>query len=163
MDARVTITVGISDCKISSDPADVIVTYSLGSCIGLVLYDPEARVGGMVHCMLPLSKIDPNKARLKPAMFMDTGVPFLLEGLLRKGAQKKRLIAKAAGAARLLDDQNTFRIGERNHTVLRKLLWKNNILIAAEDVGGSIARTMYLHMGDGRVCIRSGGKERELV
>ncbi len=68
------ITVDISDMKIAQNREDVIVTYSLGSCVGLTLYDPVAGIGGMIHCMLPLSKIDPEKARIKPYMFVDTGV-----------------------------------------------------------------------------------------
>lgn len=155
-------TVGISEMKTSNNPEDVIVTYSLGSCIGLTLYDPVACVGGMIHCMLPLSKIDPDKAKATPCMFTDTGVPLLIQTLLDMGAQMRRLVAKAAGSAQLLDEKGTFKIGERNYIVMRKILWKNNILIAAEDTGGTIARTLYLHMGDGRVVVKSQGREHEL-
>jgi len=148
--------------KVSDRPDDVLVTYSLGSCIGLALFDPVACVGGMIHCMLPLSRIDPTKARANPHMFTDTGVPALVQALFDRGAERKRLVAKAAGAASLLDEKGMFKIGERNYTVLRKVLWKNNILIANEDVGGTIARTMYLHMADGRTVIKSKGKEWDL-
>lgn len=156
-------TVGISEMKISTRPDDVLVTYSLGSCVGLALFDPVAGIGGMIHCMLPLSKIDPAKAQANPQMFTDTGVPALIQGMLNLGAQMRHMVAKVAGAASLLDEQGTFKIGERNYIVLRKLLWKNNILIAAEDTGGSIARTMYLYMDTGRVMLRSRGVEKELV
>ena len=156
------ITVGISDMKVSKNPDDVIVTYSLGSCVGLTVYDAKARVGGMVHCMLPLSKIDPNKAQNNPFMFTDTGVPALLTALYDLGAEKKHLVAKVAGAANLLDEHGTFRIGERNFIVLRKVLWKNNILIAAEDTGGSVARTLSLNLGDGRVQVKSKGQTYDL-
>lgn len=149
--------------KVSRNPEDVLITYSLGSCVGLALYDPAIRVGGLIHCMLPLSKIDPARAERQPYMFTDTGVPMLIQELLNMGAQKSRLVAKVAGAARLLDDSNTFRIGDRNKVVLRKVLWKNNILIAAEETGGSDARTMTLFLNDGRSTIRSKGKEHELA
>lgn len=155
-------TVGISDMRVSKRPDDVLVTYSLGSCVGLSLHDPVAGVGGIIHCMLPLSKIDPVKAQANPCMFADTGIPALIQALFDLGAERKNLVAKVAGAASLLDDKGLFRIGERNHTVLRKVLWKNSILIAAEDVGGTQARTMYLFMGTGRTVIRSGGRENEL-
>lgn len=158
-----TYTIGISEMKVSNQPDDVLVTYSLGSCVGLTLYDPVVRVGGMIHCMLPLSKIDPAKAALNPCMFTDTGVPALMTAMLQMGAQKQRLVARVAGAARLLDDQNTFKIGERNYIVLRKILWKNNILIAAEDTGGNKARTLYLHLDTGRTMVKSQGQEVELV
>ncbi len=158
-----TYTIGISEMKVSDRPEDVLVTYSLGSCVGLTLYDPVARIGGMIHCMLPLSKIDPAKAASNPCMFTDTGVPALMTALLQMGAQKQRLVARVAGAARLLDDQNTFKIGERNYIVLRKILWKNNVLIAAEDTGGNKARTLYLYLDTGRTMVKSQGQEVELV
>jgi len=148
--------------KVSNNPEDVLVTFSLGSCVGLVLYDPVLKVGGMIHCMLPLSKIDPQKAQTNPCMFTDTGIPTLIQAVLNLGANKKRLVAKVAGAASPLDDKGMFKIGERNYTVLRKVLWKNDILIAAEDVGGTVARTLYLFLDSGRTVVRSGGTEREL-
>ncbi len=155
-------TVDISDMKIARKPEDVIVTYSLGSCVGLTLYDPIAGLGGMIHCMLPLSKIDPEKARIKPYMFVDTGVAAMLGELYALGAQRQNLIAKVAGAGSPLGREETFRIGQRNYTILRKFLWKNNILIEKEDVGGSKARTLYLYMADGKTTVKSEGKEVEL-
>lgn len=148
--------------KISCSPTDILVTYSLGSCVGLTLYDPVAGVGGMIHCMLPLSKIDPEKASRKPYMFVDTGVAAMLGDLYARGAQRQNIIAKVAGAGSPLGREETFRIGQRNYTILRKFLWKNNILIDKEDVGGSKARTLYLYMEDGRTTVKSEGKEVEL-
>ena len=159
---RQTITVDISDMKVSKSADDVIVTYSLGSCVGLTLFDPIAKVGGMIHCMLPMSKIDPEKARIKPYMFVDTGVAALLGELYAMGAQRQNLVAKVAGAGSPLGREETFRIGQRNYTILRKFLWKNNILIDKENVGGSKARTLYLYMGDGRTTVKSEGMEVEL-
>ncbi len=156
-------TVGISEMKVTRNPDDVLVTYSLGSCIGVALYDAHMRVGGLIHCMLPLSKIDPVRAKESPCMFTDTGIPHMLQTLLDMGADKRRIVAKVAGASQLLDSNNTFRIGERNKVVLRKLLWKNNILIAAEDTGGTIARTMFLDVSTGVTMIKAGGKRYELV
>jgi len=158
----VLITVNISDMKVSSNPEDVLVTYSLGSCVGVTLYDPLQKIGGLIHCMLPLSKVDPERAKEVPYMFVDTGLPLMLQTLINMGANKSRIVAKIAGGAVLLDDNGMFRIGERNHIVVRKLLWKNNILISSEDVGGTIARTVYLQINDGKTIIKSAGKEYEL-
>jgi len=155
-------TIGISEMKVSSRPEDILVTYSLGSCIGVSLYDPAIQVGGLIHCMLPLSKIDPPKAEANPCMFTDTGVALLLQAVFDMGAERKRLVAKVAGAASFLDEKEMFRIGERNYTVLRKILWKNDILIAAEDIGGTISRTMYLYIAGGQTVVKSGGREVEL-
>ena len=155
-------TIGISEMKVASEPDDTLITYSLGSCVGLSLFDPVTSIGGLIHCMLPLSKIDKDRAARSPYMFVDTGVPLLIREMLSKGAAKKRLVAKVAGAAQLMDSNNVFRIGERNKVVLRKLLWKNNILIAAEETGGNIPRTMTLYLADGRTTLRNAGQEREL-
>jgi chemotaxis protein CheD len=155
-------TIDISDMKISTSADDVLVTYSLGSCVGVVIYDPVAKVGGMIHCMLPLSKIDPEKARMKPNMFVDTGLTALLQGIFDRGGQKKNLVAKVAGAGSPLGKEKIFKIGQRNYTVVRKILWKNNILIQAEDVGGAAARTLVLDMSTGKAVVKSGGQEVEL-
>lgn len=159
---RANITVDISDMKLTNNRDDILVTYSLGSCAGLTLYDPVAGVGGMIHCMLPLSKIDPEKAKIKPYMFVDTGVAAMLGELYAMGAQRQNIIAKVAGAGSPLGKEETFRIGQRNYTILRKFLWKNNILIDKEDVGGSKARTLLLYMEDGKTTVKCEGKEVEL-
>src|SRR5512145_3129250 len=147
-------TVGISDMKVSDREADVLVTHSLGSCIGLSVYDPHVRVGGLVHCMLPVSKLDPVKAAANPLMYTDTGVASLLKAVFDRGANRNRLVVTVAGAASLLDEKGIFKIGEKNYAIVRKILWKNDILISDEDVGGNIVRTMYLYMDTGKTAIK---------
>jgi chemotaxis protein CheD len=154
--------VGISEMKVSRDPEDVLATYALGSCVGLSLFDPSTRIGGLIHCMLPLSRIDQGKAGRNPFMFVDTGVPAMLQALFDLGAQRKNLVAKVAGASKIMDVNSVFNIGERNHTVLRKVLWKNNILVSGEDVGGNVPRTMYLHMDTGKTVLKVSGQEKEI-
>jgi chemotaxis protein CheD len=156
------IVVGVSEMAVSASAEDVIVTYSLGSCIGLTLYDPAAEVGGMLHAMLPLSSLDPSRAASNPAMFTDTGVAHLLQTLFDMGASRRNLVATVAGAASQLDQHKRFRIGERNYTVLRRLLWKNEVLIAAEEIGGQGSRTMYLDMATGQTLIKTDGRTRVL-
>ena len=156
------IVVGISDVQASREPQDVFITYSLGSCIGVTAYDPAVRVGGMIHYMLPLSQIAPDKAAARPAMFADTGVPALLNALLALGAAKSRLVVKAVGGAQLMDQHKLFNIGERNFLILRKILWKNNILIKASEVGGMMSRTLRLELDTGRVIVKSSHGEVEL-
>lgn len=153
---------GISEIQVSKMPGDVLITYSLGSCIGLTVYDPVAKIGGMIHYMLPLSKIAPDKAKAKPGMFADTGIPLLLKKVLEQGGVKDRLIVKAAGGSELMDQNKVFNIGERNYLVLRKLLWKNNILIKAEDVGGNFSRTLRLEIDTGYTSIKTREGENEL-
>lgn len=153
---------GISEMVVSGNSEEVLVTYSLGSCIGLSLYDPVARVGGLVHCMMPLSRANPDQARLRPCMYVDTGVSALLQSLFDLGSTRKNLVAKVAGAARMVDHKEIFNIGERNYTVLRKILWKNDILLSGDDTGGTITRTMRLYMASGETTIRTGGRELPL-
>jgi chemotaxis protein CheD len=156
------LVIGISDYQVSTKPEDVMITYSLGSCIGLTAYDPIAKIGGMIHYMLPLSQIAPEKAMAKPAMFADTGVPALLRDLFSLGAQKSRIIVKAAGGSQLMDQNKIFNIGERNFLILRKILWKNNILLKANDVGGVISRTLRFEIDTGRLLVKSSRGEAEL-
>ncbi len=155
-------TVGISDMKVTKHKNDILITYSLGSCIGVSVFDPVAHVGGLIHCMLPLSTANPEKAKVNPYMFVDIGIQAMLEAVFKLGAKRKNLVVKVAGAASILDDGGMFKIGERNYTVMRKVLWKNDILIAAEDVAGTIPRTMLLYLASGKTIIKSQGREAEL-
>lgn len=156
------LAVGISEMKVSSRSTEGLITYSLGSCVGLTLFDPTAGLGGLLHCLLPQSTIDLEKAKRNPCMFVDSGVTFLLQTMLALGAQRRRLVAKAAGGANVLDDGGLFKIGERNVTMLRRILWKNEILLAGEDLGGTRARTLSLDMASGRTRVRSLGEQGDL-
>ena len=151
----------VGDMKVGQ-AGDLIVTHALGSCLGLIIYDPEAKVGGLLHAMLPLSKINPEKAEKNPFMFVDTGVPELFRGVYERGGDKSRLVIKATGCGEPIGNNEMFKIGERNYTVLKKILWKNNLLIDSEDVGGSASRTVYFDVSTGRTILRSNGQEREL-
>jgi chemotaxis protein CheD len=153
--------VAVGDMKIGRE-ADLIVTHALGSCLGLVVYDPVEKVGGLLHAMLPLSKINPAKAEANPFMFVDTGVPALFKALYEIGGQKSRMVIKAAGCGNPLGKNEMFKIGERNYTILKKLLWKNNILLKTEDVGGTASRTVHLDVATGQTVISSNGKKRNL-
>jgi len=151
--------VDIADYKISKNAGDILVTYSLGSCVGVTVYDPVAQIGGMIHCMLPLSKVDRDKAAQRPAMFVDTGMQLMLNQLFDSGVRKSRLKIAVAGGSHILNDDSIFKIGERNFTVLRKILWKNSMLMNIQDVGGEISRTIRLHIGTGRFTVKSQGTE----
>jgi chemotaxis protein CheD len=149
------LVVDIADVQVSADPNVSLVTYSLGSCMGVAVWDPQVGVGGLLHYMLPDSAIAPEKAKVSPAMFADSGIPRLFKSAYDLGASKKRMVVKVAGGSSLLGDSGTFNIGKRNYAVLRRIFWKNGILIDGEHVGGSISRTMRLDVGTGRVTIRN--------
>lgn len=154
--------VGVGDMAVSKNPGDEIVTHALGSCIGLTVYDPIAQAGGLLHYMLPESNIDREKATARPCMFADTGIALLLAELQKLGANRKRYIVKAAGGSQIMDAKGVFNVGRRNALALRKTLWKSAMMIDAEDVGGSKARTMRLEIATGRVTIASGGTKTPL-
>ena len=152
------IIVGISDMKVSNKPDDVLITYSLGSCIGVVIWDPVAKVGGMLHYMLPDSNLDKEKAEAKPFMFADTGIPRLFKETYKFGALKSRLIVKAVGGSQIMDSAGIFNIGKRNQAVLRKMFWKNQIMLTKEDVGGTGNRTVSLDIGTGVTYLKVSGR-----
>ncbi len=151
------IIVGVADMKVSNDPAAVLVTYSLGSCIGVALYDPVVRVGGVLHFMLPDSSLDPAKARTKPYMFADTGVAPLFRAAYELGAKKQRMRVIVAGGAQILDQQGFFNIGKRNYMALRKIFWKNKVMVSHEEVGGNVNRTVKLAVKDGACRLKVSG------
>lgn len=154
--------VGVADMKISKNAGDVIVTHALGSCLGITVYDPVAVVGGIFHVMLPSSDVNPDKAKINPYMFVDKGTPSFFKKLYASGADKSRVVVKVAGGAALGSGNDFFAIGKRNFVALKKLFWQNGIIIRGEDLGGSISRTLYLELSNGRVWISSGGKEWDL-
>jgi chemotaxis protein CheD len=156
------IVVDISDAKISGNAQEVLTTYSLGSCIGVCMYDPVAHIAGMLHYQLPDSNLDKPKAEKFPFMFADTGMAIMVKKLLAMGAGAKRMQVKIAGGASMSTGPRGFDIGKRNYLSIRKLLWKNGMFIDAEDVGGTSPRNMYLNVADGSVTIRSVGLEKSL-
>ena len=154
--------VGISDMKIAFESHMLLETHALGSCIGVAAYDEQAGVGGLLHFQLPLARMHPEKAARNPFMFGDTGLTAMLDELFRLGAARKSLVVKLAGGAAVADPGGTFNIGQRNLTVVKKLLWKNGIFIAAEEVGANHWRNMRLEIASGRVWVKDARGEFEL-
>jgi len=156
------ITVNISDTQVATSAHDTLVTYSLGSCIGVALYDPVARCGGMLHYQLPTSTLDAEKARMNPCMFADTGMACLLQLFQAAGGQPRRASVRIAGAAQMIGDTGIFSIGKRNHTAIRKILWQHGILLEGQDVGGTAPRNLYLRLSDGAVSVKANGSSHSL-
>ena len=156
------VVIDVSDAKASRNPTDVLVTFSLGSCIAVCLYDSATHVGGMLHYQLPSSKDDDQRAKEKPFMYADTGMTLLIDKLEAMGANKKRMQVKIAGGAAMGTGPKGFDIGKRNHLALRKFMWNQGMFIDAEDVGGSSPRNMHLNISTGEVTVRSNGIEKKL-
>ena len=151
------ITVGIADLNVAKAP-DTLVTYALGSCVGVCLYDSSKKVAGMVHVMLPLSTeaatgID-NKRR-----YADTGIKELVDLMIKNGASKAGMTAKIAGGAQMFKVASAaFNIGERNVAAVKKTLAAYGIRIVAEDTGLDYGRTQFFYADSGAMEIRSATK-----
>jgi chemotaxis protein CheD len=155
-------TVNISDAKVSSRPGDVLVTYSLGSCIGVALWDPMVPIAGLLHFQLPSATLDPERGKRQPLMFGDSGLEWLINQMVAQGANKKRLKVKLAGGAKMFADNAQFDIGKRNHTTIRKALWQHGLFVDAEECGGNVARTVYLNVQDGKFTLKRAGEAVDL-
>jgi chemotaxis protein CheD len=160
--AKKNIIVQVSDARFSRDPSTVLVTYSLGSCIAVTLYDSAMKIGGMIHFQLPSSSMDPERAKKDPFMFADTGLDLLIAKLVELGATKKRLNVKIAGGAAMAAGPKGFDIGKRNVLSLRKVLWQHGIFLNGQDVGGDVPRNMYLDIETGIVLVKAQGQEKKL-
>jgi chemotaxis protein CheD len=163
IDSTRQIVVGVADCRVSRDCASTIVTYALGSCIAVTVHDPVARVGGMLHLMLPTSSLDLAKAESNPCMFADTGIPLLFEKACDVGAEKKRLVVHVAGGAQLMNQAGLFNIGRRNCLAVRDILSHSGVAVRAASIGGTGSRTVWLEVDSGRMRMRmAANPEQEL-
>jgi len=143
---------------VSSDDTE-IKTYALGSCVALVVWDRVLRGGGMIHIALPEAHINPDKARDKPGYFADSGLPRLFADLKRLGANRGTSWVKLIGGSSILDENSTFDIGRRNALAVKKYLWKIGLDLTAEEIGGTISRTVGLHLPTGELTITNGGQK----
>lgn len=157
------VVVGVAEMAVTNNPSVVLTTYSLGSCLGITVYDPVKRVGGMLHIMLPDSTIDAAKAAARPAMFVDAGVPALFRSAYQLGADRQRLVVTVAGGAQVMDPSGFFNIGKRNYEAFTTLLQRNGLAAHAEQVGGFVNRTMHLNMSTGEVKLKVSGQNKEVV
>jgi len=142
------VIIGIGEFAVEKNPA-ILVTLGLGSCVGVCIRDPIARVGGMVHVMLPDSGGKPANT---PGKFADTGIDVVVEKLLELGAQRGKLEAKIAGGASMF--QSAMDIGARNVEAVKKALQRHGIKLLAEDTGGNKARSIEYDVETGKLLIR---------
>lgn len=151
------ITVGIADMKIAQG-SGILITYALGSCIGLCFHDPRLKLGALLHIMLPLNM---ETGRKNPMKYADTGIRETLRQLEAKGASKSRMTVKIAGGAKMFEVNggSLGNIGQRNIESVHTILRQEGIRLTAEDVGGKVARTLLFDVASGQGCIRSYGRQ----
>ena len=157
------VKVGMADLNICSG-SDSITTLGLGSCVGVVLWDPTTKICGMVHVMLPDSTTIRNNSNV--AKFADSGIDELLKRVLAKGARRQNLVAKIAGGAKMFSVQNKsdlISIGERNVAASIKKLKQLNIPLKAQDTGDSYGRTVTFYPATGQYHIKRVGKELKII
>jgi chemotaxis protein CheD len=148
------VVIGVGDLAVSNNTMVTLTTYALGSCVGVVAYDPVTRAGGILHIMLPDSSISKEKAARQPAMFADTGLPIFLRELIGVKADCSRLKIYLAGGACVLNGPDTFKIGERNSAAVKTLLAAQRLRIAGSDLSGTLNRTLHLELATGMLTIK---------
>lgn len=157
------IKVGMADLNVCVSP-NALTTLGLGSCVGIVLFDPVRKIAGLVHIMLPDStKILNNENRAK---FADTGIDLLISGMLARGADRRILISKIAGGAQMFafgSNNEMMRIGDRNVEATKIKLAQLGIPIIAEDTGSNYGRTIEFYPENGTLLIKSVGKDKKIL
>ena len=154
------ITIGIADMKMAKGQG-MLVTYALGSCIGICLYDPAIKLGALVHIMLPVN-METN--RTNTMKYADTGIRETLKQMESMGARRSRITAKIAGGAKMFETGASLgNIGQRNIESVRMNLKKEGVRLLKEDVGGSVARTLLFDVESGLGCVRSYGRPEPII
>jgi chemotaxis protein CheD len=151
------VTIGISEFKVASAPR-IIVTYGLGSCIGIAIHDPLTQSGALAHTLLPTFPTGMTPPPVKSAKYTDLAVDIMVEELLKIGCAANRLVAKLAGGASMFDPlYQTFRgnIGQRNVETARYALGRHGIAVVAEDTGADYGRSVEFHTATGAMVIRA--------
>ncbi len=146
----------IGEMQVSVATDDVLVAFGLGSCVAVCIYDPVARVGGMLHALLPTT--NSSKRRGKPTKFVDQGVGLLVDALLARGACRRRLVASLCGGARMLSDASfngSLKIGEHNVRAAEMALLAAGLQVQAQATGGCAGRTVSLYIATGRVTVKT--------
>jgi chemotaxis protein CheD len=157
------VRVGIGEFAVSNSADDTLSTVALGSCVAVCLWEPKARVAGLLHFLLPDSSLNLARAQQEPAVFADTGISLLFHAAYGLGAQKKRCKVLLVGGADIggHGDGGTdgvFNVGRRNVLAARGVLWRNGVLVEGEDIGGTAPRTLTLGVADGRVTVKTDGR-----
>lgn len=155
------VVIGVGEVAVSNNPAVTLSTYALGSCVGIVAYDPQAVVGGILHLMLPDSTVSPDKACAQPAMFANTGIPLFFRSLRGLRADLARVRIFVTGGASVLGGHDAFKIGARNLLAAEAFLAHEGFTFDHGATGGTINRTVHLAVGTGDLTLRTPSGEHD--
>jgi len=153
------LSVGLGEAIVSRDPQVVLAAYGLGSCLGVAMYDPIARVAGLLHAVLPTSQ-NGHQGEGSAFKYVDSGIHTLLAAMEEAGAQRSHIIVKLAGGANMLvatSLSHVFEIGTRNVQSAYQVLENLHLRVAAAEVGGNVGRTVRLYVSNGRLTVRKIG------
>ena len=156
------IIVEVSSFYIAGNPTQ-LMCLGLGSCLGIAMYEPQAKLGGLAHAMLPLFQEGRNKTNL--AKYVDTSIYLMVDGILEKGGKKNNIYVKLVGGSRMFANitDDTLDIGRRNIKAAHETLKKERIKLKAEEVGGTCGRTIYFDLTTGKIQIRTSGKKVKVI
>jgi len=155
------ITIGISEMSLGKDDT-LLITVGLGSCVGIALWDPVTKIGGLSHIMLPDSEAIKNHRTLNPGKFANTAIPILLDHMVHAGAIKRRIVAKIAGGAQMFNFSR-FDVGKRNVEAVKQKLTEENIPLKAEDVLGEKGRTILFNCKNGILIVKKIGQDMQKI
>jgi len=154
------INVGIADMGVATSP-NTLRTI-LGSCVGICIYDPKLKIGGLSHIMLPSSKKPSNNLK----KYADTAIPLMIDEMIKMGVETERLVAKLAGGATMFKHtENSLmgEIGKNNILSVREILGSLKIPVLSEEVGGDYGRTIDFYLETGELKIKTIGKEPKII
>jgi chemotaxis protein CheD len=160
-----TLYAGIGEMHVSGRPEETLAAIGLGSCVAIILYDPQTGLAGMAHCLLPAERPGKPSTSDKPALYVQTGLPTLIQAMLRAGASKAALCAVLVGGAAMFDfgGRSLLDVGSDNVAAARAALQSHGIPLVASDLGGNQGRSVNLCIGDPCVMVRMDAKERRLI
>jgi chemotaxis protein CheD len=156
------VVVGVGELAVSNTAQAILSTYALGSCVGVAAYDADLKVGGILHFMLPDSRLSPAKASAQPAMFADTGLRHFFAQLRGLGARPARLQLFVAGGARVISGEDPFRIGARNADATIELLGGHGYTVDSGELGGNFNRTLHLALASGHLTLKTPHAEHQV-
>lgn len=154
--------IGIGEYMVTDNPGTILKICGLGSCVAVLMYDTEKKIGGLIHSALPESKVDFSRAKRMPGYYVDTGLPLLIEAMKRNGAVKRNVWIKLTGGANTIQTSQEYDIGKRNILAVKKYLWKLAMGPVKEDIKGNMYRTVTFYIDTGRITVSSGDYSREL-
>ena len=151
------VTIGISEMCLGKTDT-LLITVGLGSCVGIALYDPVTKIGGLAHIMLPDSTAIRTHRRFTPGKFANTALPVLIDHMVEAGAVKRRIVSKIAGGAQMFSFSR-FDVGKRNVEAVKAKLKEFNIPLKGEDCLGSKGRTILFNCADGILIVKKIGQD----